>query len=77
LDFLPIPGELTFGVSQIANRFGHLASIETYADGALEIVDESKYLLVPRRPSEVAGFIRDIAIQRRSRKVAIVQPPYP
>src|SRR5262249_37881130 len=51
------------------HRLVHLASIEIHADGAHDIADESKFLLVGCRPIGVAGFISDIAIQRRRRSV--------
>jgi hypothetical protein len=38
-----------------------LASIKIHADGPHEIVDESKYLIVRRRPIGVAGFLGDKA----------------
>jgi hypothetical protein len=44
------------------HRLVHFASIEIRADRAYDIVDEGMYLLVWRRPIEVAGFIRDIAV---------------
>src|SRR5215813_10160325 len=75
---LPDPREVHHGRCPTRNdvwrlpnrhRLVNLASVEIDADGALEIVDESKYLVVRRRPIVGAGFIRDIAIQRRRHKV--------
>src|SRR5262249_60991091 len=75
---LPDPREVHHGRCPTRNdvwrlpnrhRLVNLASIEIDTDGALEIVDESKYLVVRRRPIVGAGFIRDIAIQRRRHKV--------
>src|SRR5579872_1851771 len=73
---LPDPTEIQHGQPRTRNdlwrlpnrhRLVVLAAIEIHADGTHEIVDESEYLLVRRRP--VVVFIRDIAIERRRYKV--------
>ena len=51
------------------HRLVHPAPVEVGADRPLEVVDEGVHLLVGRGPVEVAVVVRDVAVERRDRRV--------
>ena len=56
-------------VSQESHHLVHPAPVEVGADRPLEVVDEGMHLLVRRSPVEVAVLVRDVAVERRDRRV--------
>ena len=53
----------------VGHHLVHPAPVEVGADRPLEVVDEAVHLLVRRGPVEVAVVVRDVAVERRERRV--------